>query len=522
MFFLTFLLFLPLAFLIIKRRRSTNNENGDVVSKLSRRRLPPDPWKLPIIGNLHQLALHPLPHVRLRDLALKHGPLMHLQLGEASTVVVSSPEVAREVMRTHDLNFSNRPLLASARVFTYDFTSLSFSPHGDYWRRLRKIFALELLSNSRVHSFWSIREEEAAQAVAGLARAAAARAPPVVNLSRLVYEWTSSVTARAAFGGKTSEDQAGFLTIADEILREAAGFSLADVFPSCRWLHRICGTEATLADIRQRLDRVLGNIIANHRSKRTRGGDDDDGCSTGTAKDLIDVLLKVQEDGQLDFPLGDDSLKAVIMDIFVGGTETSSTTVEWAMSELLRDKKTLKKAQSEVRRVFGSTGIVEEARLGELKYLKLVLKEVLRLRPTAPLLLPRQNSERCEIDGYDVPANTRVLINVWAMGRDPKYWVQPDEFIPERFLDSSLDYKGTNYEFIPFGAGRRMCPGMAFGMANVELQLANLLYHFDWELPENEGSFEDLDMSETFGVTVKRKHDLCLIPVSYLPCLAPT
>ncbi|CAI0440902.1 unnamed protein product [Linum tenue] len=381
-------------------------------------------------------------------------------------------------MRTHDVNFSNRPLLASARVFTYDFSSLSFSPHGEYWRRLRKIFALELLSSSRVHSFRSIREEEAAQAVAGLARAAAAARSAPVNLSRLVYEWTSSVTARAAFGGKTGEDQAEFFTIADEILREAAGFSLADVFPSRR-------------------------------------------C-TGTAKDLIDVLLKLQEDGQLDFPLGDDSLKAVIMDIFVGGTETSSTTVEWAMSELLRDEKTLKKAQSEVRRVFGSTGIVEEARLGELKYLKLVLKEVLRLRPTAPLLLPRQNSERCEIDGYDVPANTRVLINVWAMGRDPKYWVQPDEFIPERFLDSSLDYKGTNYEFIPFGAGRRMCPGMAFGMANVELQLANLLYHFDWELPENEGSFEDLDMSETFGVTVKRKHDLCLIPVSYLPCLAPT
>ncbi|CAL1386264.1 unnamed protein product [Linum trigynum] len=157
------------------------------------------------------------------------------------------------------------------------------------------------------------------------------------------------------------------------------------------------------------------------------------------------------------------------------------------MCELLRDAKSMKKAQSEVRQAFGSTGIVEEARLGELKYMKMVLKEALRLRPTAPLLLPRQNSEGCEIDGYYVPANTRVLFNVWAMGRDPKYWVRPDEFDPDRFVDSSVDYKGANYEFIPFGAGRRMCPGMAFGMANVEFQLANLLYHFDWEMPGENG-----------------------------------
>ncbi|CAI0459149.1 unnamed protein product, partial [Linum tenue] len=512
---LTFLLFLPLTFLIITvRRRSTTNENGVVASKLSRRRLPPGPWKLPVIGNIHQLALHPPPHVRLRDLALKHGPLMHIQLGESSAVVVSSPEIAKEVLTTHGATFSNRPLLASARFFTYDFTSLSFTPHGEYWRQLRKIFNLELLSSSRVRSFRSIRKEEAAQAVAGLARAAAARA--TVNLRVFVYEWTSFVTARTAFGGKTSEDQTKFLIIADEILREAAGFSLADLFPSRRWLHRICGKEATLADIRRRLDAVLGNIIAEHRSKRVSDNDNSD-----DAEDFIDVLLKLQEGGQLDFPFGDDSVKAVIMDVFVGGTDTSSTTVEWAMSELLRNAKTLRKAQSEVRQVFGSTGTVEEARLGELKYLKMVLKESLRLRPTAPLLLPRLSSEGCEIDGYHVPANTRVLINVWAMGRDPKYWVRPDEFDPERFVDSSLDYKGTNYEFIPFGAGRRMCPGMAFGMANVELQLASLLYHFDWEMPEeNGGSFEDLDMSENFGVNVKRKRDLCLIPVPYSPSLA--
>ncbi|KAL5735703.1 hypothetical protein ACOSQ2_030491 [Xanthoceras sorbifolium] len=186
------------------------------------------------------------------------------------------------------------------------------------------------------------------------------------------------------------------------------------------------------------------------------------------------------------------------------------------MSELMKNPKVMKKAQVEVREVFNRNGMLGETVINEMKFLKLVIKETMRLHPPAPLLVPRECRERCEVKGFEIPIKTRVLINAWAIGRDPKYWREPKSFIPERFFDSSIDYKGTNFEYIPFGAGRRICPGMPFGVASVELPLAMLLYHFDWKLP-NEMKHEDLDMTESFGIIVRRKEDLYMIPIPYHP-----
>ncbi|RHN57898.1 putative premnaspirodiene oxygenase [Medicago truncatula] len=165
------------------------------------------------------------------------------------------------------------------------------------------------------------------------------------------------------------------------------------------------------------------------------------------------------------------------------------------------------KAQAEVRRVFDRKGYVVETELHQLIYLKSVIKETMRLHPAIPLLIPRESMKPCQINGYDIPAKTRVLVNAWAIGRDPRYWVEAENFKPERFVNSPIDFNGTDFEYIPFGAGRRMCPGIAFGIPNVELPLAELLYHFDWKLL-NGMKCEELDMTESFGITVGRKHDL--------------
>jgi cytochrome P450 len=199
--------------------------------------------------------------------------------------------------------------------------------------------------------------------------------------------------------------------------------------------------------------------------------------------------------------------------MFTAGGETSSWTVVWAMSEMVKNPKVMEEAQSEVRRVFDKKGFVDETEFHQLVYLKSVIKETLRLHPSLPLLLPRESRERCKINGYEIPAKTRILVNAWAIGRDPRYWIEAESFKPERFANSLIDFNGTNFEYIPFGAGRRMCPGLAFGIPNVELPLAQLLYHFDWKLP-NGMKNEELDMAESFGISVGRKHDLCLIPIT--------
>lgn len=197
--------------------------------------------------------------------------------------------------------------------------------------------------------------------------------------------------------------------------------------------------------------------------------------------------------------------------MFTAGIETSSTVIDWAMSEMMRSPRVLKKAQDEVRQVFKDKGYVDESDFDKLEYLKLVLKETLRLHPPVPLLLPRESREPCEVGGYTIPAKTRIMINAWAMGRDPKYWDDPESFIPERYYDHPVDYKGANYEYLPFGAGRRTCPGMSFGLATATLPLAMFLYHFDWELPDGMKP-EDVDMTETVGTTARRLGSLRVIP----------
>ena len=197
-------------------------------------------------------------------------------------------------------------------------------------------------------------------------------------------------------------------------------------------------------------------------------------------------------------------------DMFVAGTDTSSASLVWTMAELIRNPSVMRKAQEEVRSAVRGKYQVEESDLSRLIYLKLVVKESLRLHPPAPLLVPRKTNEDCTIRGYEVPANTQVFVNGKSIATDPNYWENPNEFQPERFLDSSIDFRGQNFELLPFGAGRRGCPGTNFAVLLIELALANLLHRFDWELADGMRR-EDLDMEEAIGITVHKKNPLYLL-----------
>ncbi|XP_027333372.1 cytochrome P450 71D11-like [Abrus precatorius] len=457
---------------------------------------PPGPWKLPILGNIHHL-IGSLPHQRMSELSQKYGPLMHLQLGETSAIVVSSPEIAKEVLKTHEVTFAHRPRLVAAEIVTYGCTNITFSPYGDYWKQIRKICTMELLSTTRVRSFQSIREEE----VSNLVRNISTNIGSTINLTDEVLSAQYNIIAREAFGDICKDHEAYILFI-KKIMRMNQALDVTNLFPSQHWLHVVTGMIHKLKEIHRTGDRLLENIINAATTKN--GGDGN----------LLFVLLNKKDGVDPEFHLTVENIKAIIQDIFIAGSETSSVAVDWAFSEMMKNPRVLKRAQAEVRQVFGGKGCVDEMALHELKYLKAVIKETLRLHPPGPLLLPRECGETCEINGYTIPAGTQVYVNAWAIGRDPKYWIEGDKFYPERFLDSPIDYMGSDFEYIPFGAGKRICPATIFAATNMELLIAQLLYYFDWKLPFGI-SGENFDMSEVFGATVRRKEDLFVIPISY-------
>lgn len=206
-----------------------------------------------------------------------------------------------------------------------------------------------------------------------------------------------------------------------------------------------------------------------------------------------------------------------VQDIFSAGSESSSTALEWAMAELIRNPKVMQRTTAEVRATFSGHGTVLECELSKLRYLQLVIRETFRLHPPAPLLLPREAREPCRVLGNDILPGTTVIVNAWALGRDERYLPgDPEVFRPERFEASEVDFNGTDFEFLPFGAGRRMCPGVMFGLANVELPLASLLFHFDWEAP-GVADPDEFDMTEAFGIAVRRKSGLLLRPILRIP-----
>ncbi|CAL1386193.1 unnamed protein product [Linum trigynum] len=474
---------------------------------------PPGPPKLPVIGNIHQLIRHPLVHRRLRDLAQRHGPhVMGLRLGEVLHVVISSAEAAREVMKTHDLVFATRPHILMAEIVMYGVRDVALAPYGDHWRQLRKICVMELLSARRVQSFRPVREAEVSRLVAGVSSAAAASAGVNVNLA--VASATSGLTFKTAFGMAKELTEETFSGLVGDVSDALSGFRISEVFPSLTFLPALTGFRAQLTRLHHAADALLEEILCEHKDRRRRQGGGGGAVDGRQPEDLVDILLDLQEEGDQE-SLTDEAIKAVVLDMFVGGTETTTTAVEWTMSEMMKNPSIMKKAQEEVRRLSRGKAIVEEESLDELKYLEAVIQESLRLHPPLPLLIPRESLEAVEVGGYEIPAITKVIVNAWAIARDFRYWTEPEKFNPDRFLDNdSANDRRLNFEFIPFGAGRRNCPGMFFAMALVKLVLANLIYRFDWKLPVGTTP-ESLDMDEHFGLGVRRKHNLCLIPVEY-------
>uniref|UniRef100_A0A0E0NF81 Cytochrome P450 n=1 Tax=Oryza rufipogon TaxID=4529 RepID=A0A0E0NF81_ORYRU len=437
--------------------------------------IPPGPRPWPVIGNLNLIGA--LPHRSIRDLSRRYGPLMSLRFGSFPVVVGSSVDMARYFLRANDLAFLDRPRTAAGRYTVYNYAGVLWSHYGEYWRQARRLWVTELLSARRLASTEHVRAEEVRAMLRGLSRRAGAGTAVVLKEHMLMV--TLNVISRMGYIGR---------------------------------MKRLGGM----------FDRFLEHILDEHVERRRREGDG------FAARDMVDLLLQFADDPSLKVPIQRDGVKAFILELITGSTDTTSVSVEWAMSEVLRNPSVLARATDELDRVVGRRRLVAEGDIPNLPYLDAVVKESMRLHPVVPLLVPRVSREDAfsvSVAGaaasYDIPAGTRVLVNVWAIGRDPAVWGDDaEEFRPERFAAGGerggVDVKGQDFELLPFGSGRRMCPGFGLGLKMVQLTLANLLHGFAWRLPGGAAA-EELSMEEKFGISVSRLVQLKAIPEPKLP-----
>ncbi|ESQ32864.1 hypothetical protein EUTSA_v10004062mg [Eutrema salsugineum] len=473
--------------------------------KNSKRNFPPSPPKFPVIGNLHQIG--ELPHRSLQRLAERYGPVMLLHFGFVPVVIVSSREAAEEVLKTHDLDCCSRPNLVGTKLLSRGFKDIGFTPYGEEWKERRKFAVRELFCLKKVQSFRHIREEECNFLVKKLSED-----PSPVDLSKSLFWLTASILFRVALGQSFHESK--FLDKEDieELVFEAetalASFTCSDFFPvaGLGWLvDWFSGQHKRLNDVFFKLDALFQHVIDDHLSPG-RSKDHEDIIDS-----MLDVIHKQGNDDSLHLSI--DHIKGFLSNIFLAGIDTGAITMIWAMTELARNPKMMKKVQGEIRDCLGNNKErITEEDIDKVPCLKMVIKETFRLHPAAPLILPRETMAHIKVQGYDIPPKRRILVNVGAIGRDPKLWTDPEEFNPERFLGSPVDYRGHHFELLPFGSGRRICPGMPMGIATVELGLLNLLYFFDWRIPDGM-THKDIDMEEAGTLTIVKKTPLKLVPV---------
>ncbi|KAL7589549.1 hypothetical protein Lser_V15G41166 [Lactuca serriola] len=469
-------------------------------SSSTTKKLPPSPPKLPVIGNLHQLGASV--HHSFLSLARRYGDsLMLLHIGSVPSLVVSSTEAAREIMKTHDIAFASRPNTRMFRAISYNLKEITVAPYGEYWRQAKSILTLQLLSNKKVQTYNGLREKIIAECVDKITQCFLSNKP--ADLSDLFSSLTNDVTCMATFGRTYNEGEIGrkFKKVLQEFSEVLGSFYFEDSIPQLAVVDRLRGLSAKVDRVAVDFDEFLQGVVDETIIKVRNNSEkiSEDGVET-----FIEGLLKVQKEDIIGITIDADVIKALLLDAYVAGTDTSSSVLEWAMTELLLHPDNLKKVQDEVRSILHGKEEITDEDLDKMIYLKAVIMETTRLHPPLPILPPRVARHDVNVMGYDIAEGTRVYVNVYAIMRDPKVWEKAEVFLPERFLESSIDFVRHNFELLTFGAGRRGCPGRVFAMAINEKVLATVLSKFDWSLPQGVTP-KDVDMNETFGLANHRK-----------------
>nr|A0A1D8QMD1.1 RecName: Full=Carnosic acid synthase; AltName: Full=Cytochrome P450 76AK6; Short=SfCYP76AK6; AltName: Full=Miltiradien-20-al synthase; AltName: Full=Pisiferic acid synthase [Salvia fruticosa]AOW42544.1 cytochrome P450 76AK6 [Salvia fruticosa] len=467
--------------------------------------LPPGPPRLPIIGNMLQLGQNP--HKSLAHLAKTYGPLMSLKLGNQFVVVVSSPEMAREVLQRHGLVFSTPCAPIAVQILGHGEVSMNMLPAtSPIWKKLRKIAREKLFSNQALHDTRAVRWERLRKLADYVGRCSGAMnvgEATFTTMSNLMFSTLFSVEiTQYADSDSDSGVNKKFREHVNAITRYIGVPNIADFFPIF--------APFDPQGLRRKLTYHFGSLLELVQSlieQRLRARN----AATYRKKDdFLEMLLDLSEGDEYDLSVNE--IKHLCVDLIIAGSDTSAATTEWAMVELLLHPDKLAKLKAELKSVVGDKSIIEESDISKLPYLQATVKEVLRYHPAAPLLAPHLAEEETQLNGYIIPKNTKIFINDWTISRDPSIWKNPEMFEPERFLDNDIDFCGQHFELIPFGSGRRICPGLPLASRMLHCMVATLCHNFDWELEKGTES-KQLQREDVFGLALQKKIPLRAIPI---------
>ncbi|KAL2250718.1 UNVERIFIED_CONTAM: cytochrome [Sesamum indicum] len=479
----------PLIFAIIHSKRSGSE------------RLPPGPLGWPVFG--HMFNLGGTPHRAIAELEQKYGPVVWLKLGSINTMALLKAKPASEFFKNHDLSFADRTIVETMTAHGYNYGSLALAPYGSRWRVLRRICTVEMFVSKRISETEGIRRKCVDDMLSWIEKDGNGNAIPVGRYAFLAsFNMLGNLMMSRDLVDPESEKGLEFYDAMKKVMEWSARPNVSDLFPWIRWID--------LQGLKRRANRDMGTAMGivsgfvKERIQQRKNGE-------GKEKDFLDVLLESESCKVESEKLTETEIIIFILEIFLAGTETTSTSIEWAMSELLRNPETMAKLKDEISSVVGLGERFLESHIDNLPYLQAVIKETLRLHPPLPFLLPRRAIQDTNFMGYCVPKNTQVFVNVWAIGRDQEYWEDAVCFKPERFLGTNVDYKGQSFELIPFGAGRRMCAGLALGHRMIHFVLGSLVHEFEWEL-ESSVTPDAVDMSERMGITVGKLKPLKAVP----------
>ncbi|KAJ0981067.1 hypothetical protein J5N97_009322 [Dioscorea zingiberensis] len=450
------------------------------------------PLAIPILGHLHLLR-NPV-HQSLATIAAKHGHVLRLRFGSRPVLVVSSPSAAEECFTKNDIIFANRPRILSGKHFMYDYTSLVSVPFSPRWRAHRRFTSLHALSPSRLSNLSS----ELRLFLRGLYSGEGFQK---TEIRSWFFELTVNLMMGMITGKRYSgEEMKSFRKLLEEIFLLSGATSMEDFVPLARWLG-FSSLKKRIETVGKEMDEFLSELIEERRKLGK--------WKESNSYTIIDIMLALQEKEPEDY--NNIAIKGIIVSLITGGTETVSGTMEWAMALLVNHPEAMKKVKDEIEEHVGHARLVMDYDINKLRYLNNVIKETLRLFPAGPLLVPHESSEDCTVAGLHVPKGTMLLVNAYAMQRDPELWEESLEFKPERFDADQSKGDDQGYKYNPFGSGRRRCPGETMAWKVMGLTLAALIQCFQWRRVGE----ELVDLSEGMGLAMPMATPL---EVMYKPC----